>query len=297
MKLWIESEILTGTNNKLLVKGAIHVLTRLSQEGFEPGTALKDLDKSQKRILENEELLSFSEPEEAGAQLNYDKSEGKIFLWIGDDPVASGYDMEELLASYESGYDRKASTQRTTNETDISVSVNLDGTGKSNIKTGLNFFDHMLEQIARHGFVDLDLTCDGDLEVDEHHTIEDVAIALGETITKALGNKKGIERYAFVLPMDEAQATVALDLSGRPYLVFEGEFNREYVGDLPTEMVKHFFYSLAMNLKATLQIEFKGENDHHKIEAIFKGFARVLKTAVEKNPRIKNQIPSSKGAL
>lgn len=155
----------------------------------------------------------------------------------------------------------------------------------------------MLEQIARHGFVDLNLRCDGDLEVDEHHTIEDVAIALGECITSALGDKKGIERYAFVLPMDETQATVAMDLSGRPYLVFEGEFNREYVGDMPTEMVKHFFYSLAMHLKATLQIEFKGDNDHHKIEAIFKGFARVLKTAVEKNPRIKNMIPSSKGRL
>ena len=143
----------------------------------------------------------------------------------------------------------------------------------------------------------LAITCKGDLEVDEHHTIEDVAIALGDTILKALGDKKGIERYAFVLPMDESQATVALDLSGRPYLTFEGDFKREYVGDMPTEMVKHFFYSLAMHLKATLHIEVKGDNDHHKIEAIFKGFARVLKTAVEKNPRIKHMIPSSKGSL
>ncbi len=297
MKLWIESEILAGTNDKLLTKGAIHVLTLLTKDGFEIGTATDGFEKAQKRILDNEELISFKDAEKAQAQINYDKSEGKLFLWIADEPVASGYDLTELFESYESGNDRKASIQRTTNETDISINLNLDGTGKSNINTGLNFFDHMLEQIARHGFVDLDLSCDGDLKVDEHHTIEDVAIALGEAITKALGDKKGIERYAFVLPMDEAQATVALDLSGRPYLVFEGEFNREYVGDLPTEMVKHFFYSLAMNLKATLQIEFKGENDHHKIEAIFKGFARVLKTAVEKNPRIKNQIPSSKGAL
>lgn len=297
MKLWIESNILTDTNDKLLTKGAIHVLSLFKQDGFEIGTDPQSLSKSQKRILDNEELISFEEKEENTAQINYDKSEGKLFLWIGDDPVASGYDLNELYQSYETGSDRKASIQRTTNETDISINLNLDGTGKADIKTGLNFFDHMLDQIAKHGFVDLQLNCDGDLEVDEHHTIEDVAIALGEAITKALGDKKGIERYAFVLPMDEAQATVALDLSGRPYLVFEGEFNREYVGDLPTEMVKHFFYSLAMNLKATLQIEFKGENDHHKIEAIFKGFARVLKTAVEKNPRIKNQIPSSKGAL
>lgn len=215
----------------------------------------------------------------------------------GRNYLASGYDFFELLSSYQKGKERTASLSRTTNETDISISLNLDGTGKNEINTGLKFFDHMLEQIARHGFVDLNLRCDGDLEVDEHHTIEDVAIALGECITSALGDKKGIERYAFVLPMDETQATVAMDLSGRPYLVFEGEFNREYVGDMPTEMVKHFFYSLAMHLKATLQIEFKGDNDHHKIEAIFKGFARVLKTAVEKNPRIKNMIPSSKGRL
>ena len=155
----------------------------------------------------------------------------------------------------------------------------------------------MLEQIARHGFIDLHLSCDGDLEVDEHHTIEDVAIALGETITQALGNKKGIERYNFILPMDESQAMVALDLSGRPFLTFDCDFKREYVGDMPTEMVKHFFYSLAIHLQATLHIECKGDNDHHKIEAIFKGFARVLKSAIEKNPRIKNLIPSSKGSL
>jgi imidazoleglycerol-phosphate dehydratase/histidinol-phosphatase len=192
---------------------------------------------------------------------------------------------------------RKASIQRKTNETDIELTINLDGTGKADISTGLKFFDHMLDQIARHGLIDLTLKCEGDLEVDEHHTIEDVAIALGEAISNALGNKKGIERYGFVLPMDEAQATVAIDLSGRPYLVFEGEFKREYVGDLPTEMVKHFFYSLAMNLKATLHVSFVGENDHHKIEACFKGLARALKMAIEQNGRIKNLVPSSKGTL
>jgi len=192
---------------------------------------------------------------------------------------------------------RKAELQRSTKETDISISLNLHGTGKAEISTGLNFFDHMLEQIARHGLVDLRLTCDGDLEVDEHHTIEDVGIALGECISKALGNKKGIERYGFVLPMDETKAEISLDLSGRPYLVFEADFSREYVGDFPTEMTKHFFYSMAMNLKATLNINVQGENDHHKIEACFKGFARALKSAVEHNPRIINQIPSSKGSL
>ena len=297
MKLWIEVSLILSEEKKLLTKGAIAFLTALVTQGYKISLEKNELSKQQLRLLKYEDLLSDFDRKEADAIIEYDKSEGKFEFWIGEDIIASGYDINELSESFDQGPHRKASLQRKTNETDINISINLDGKGKSNIKTGLNFFDHMLDQIAKHGFVDLDLTCDGDLEVDEHHTIEDVAIALGETITNALGDKKGIERYAFVLPMDEAQATVALDLSGRPYLVFEGEFTREYVGDLPTEMVKHFFYSLAMNLKATLHIEFKGENDHHKIEAIFKGFARVLKTAVEKNPRIKNQIPSSKGAL
>lgn len=192
---------------------------------------------------------------------------------------------------------RISTINRNTNETKISIELNLDGTGKSRISTGLNFFDHMLEQIARHGLIDLDITCKGDLEIDEHHTIEDVAIALGSALTEAIGDKKGIDRYGFVLAMDEAKATVAIDLSGRPYLVFDGTFNREYVGDMPTEMVKHFFYSLAMNLKATLNISFEGENDHHKIEACFKGLARALKSAIEQNPRILTQVPSSKGLL
>ncbi|MFV1883774.1 MAG: imidazoleglycerol-phosphate dehydratase HisB [Balneola sp.] len=298
MKLWIEAtSLVTGDQKKVLEKGTIPFFTELSQDGYLISLDKSNLTKQQLRLLTHEELLSDLTRYEAQAIVEYDKSEGKFEFWVGEEVIASGYDLKELSESYKKGQKRTASIERKTNETDIRVSLNLDGTGQSSISTGLKFFDHMLEQISRHGLVDLDLTCDGDLEVDEHHTIEDVAIALGEAITHALGDKKGIERYAFILPMDEAQATVAMDLSGRPYLVFEGEFNREYVGDLPTEMVKHFFYSLAMNLKATLHIEFKGENDHHKIEAIFKGFARVLKTTVEKNPRIKNQIPSSKGAL
>lgn len=298
MKLWIEAaQLITGNKKKVLGKGIIRFLSELKEDGYLISVDESLFTKQQIRLLYHEELLAGFSPEEKKAIIEYDKSEGKFEFWVGEDVIASGYDLNELSKSYKKGMHRTATIERKTNETDVRISLNLDGTGTSKIKTGLNFFDHMLEQISRHGLVDLDLTCDGDLEVDEHHTIEDVAIALGEAITQALGNKKGIERYAFVLPMDEAQATVAIDLSGRPFLVFEGEFNREYVGDVPTEMIKHFFYSLAMNLKATLQIEFKGENDHHKIEAIFKGFARVLKTAVEKNPRIKNQIPSSKGAL
>jgi len=173
----------------------------------------------------------------------------------------------------------------------------LDGTGENHISTGLDFLDHMLQQIARHGLIDLSLQCRGDLEVDEHHTIEDVAIALGTAITKALGNKTGIDRYGFALPMDESKCTVLLDLSGRPYLVFEGDFKREAVGDLPTEMVEHFFYSLAMNLKATLHISVEGENDHHKIEACFKSFAHCLRAAISRSERNLNILPSTKDLL
>lgn len=193
--------------------------------------------------------------------------------------------------------DRKSNLKRTTKETDISVELNLDGTGKSEIDTGIGFFDHMLDQIAKHSLIDLDIHCKGDLKVDEHHTIEDVAILLGQTITKALGEKKGIERYGFVLPMDESRATIALDLSGRPFLIFEGTFKREYVGEFPTEMTEHFFYSLAMNLNATLHISVLGDNDHHKIEACFKGFARTLRQCIRRDEHDPNRIPSSKGVI
>ncbi len=251
------------------------------------------LSEQQNELLE-QEGISFTQKGEADLVVTV--SEDKLTL-VKEGEEALAAKEWEALVKYITREARKATLQRTTNETAISIDINLDGTGKADIKTGLNFFDHMLDQIARHGLIDLTLKCDGDLEVDEHHTIEDVAIALGEVVSKALGNKKGIERYGFVLPMDEAQATVALDLSGRPYLVFEGELNREYVGDMPAEMVKHFFYSLAMNLKATIHVSFSGENDHHKIEACFKGLARALKMAIEQNGRIKNLVPSSKGTL
>jgi imidazoleglycerol-phosphate dehydratase/histidinol-phosphatase len=177
------------------------------------------------------------------------------------------------------------------------VDLNIDGSGQTDIQTGLEFFDHMLDQIGRHGDIDLTLRCDGDLEVDEHHTIEDVAIVLGQAIAQGLGDKRGIERYGFVLPMDETRAMVAIDFSGRPYLVFEGSFNREYVGDFPMEMAEHFFYSLAMHLKATLHISIQGRNDHHKIEACFKGLAKAIRMAKQRNESNITRIPSSKGTL
>lgn len=191
---------------------------------------------------------------------------------------------------------RTASVQRKTNETDIAISLNLDGTGKSNIKTGLAFFDHMLDQIARHGQMDLDVLVKGDLEVDEHHTIEDTAIALGEAFSKALGNKLGIERYGFCLPMDDCLAQVAIDFGGRNWLVWEAEFKREMIGQMPTEMFFHFFKSFTDGAKANLNIKAEGTNEHHKIEAIFKAFAKAIKAAVKRDPE-KMILPSTKGTL
>lgn len=192
--------------------------------------------------------------------------------------------------------ERTASISRKTNETDIVITLNLDGTGKSNINTGISFFDHMLDQISRHGQMDLDIQVKGDLEVDEHHTIEDTAIALGEVFAKALGNKLGIERYGFCLPMDDCLAQVAIDFGGRNWLVWEAEFKREMIGQMPTEMFFHFFKSFTDGAKANLNIKAEGTNEHHKIEAIFKAFAKALKVAVKRDTE-KMILPSTKGMI
>lgn len=189
---------------------------------------------------------------------------------------------------------RTASTNRATKETNIIVEVNLDGSGKAAIHTGLNFLDHMLEQIARHGQVDLQISAKGDLHIDEHHTLEDTAITLGETFLKALGDKRGIERYGFCLPMDDCLAQVAIDFGGRPWLVWEAEFKREKIGDVPTEMFFHFFKSFSDAAKCNLNIKAEGTNEHHKIEAIFKAFAKAIKMATKKNG---DQLPSTKEML
>jgi imidazoleglycerol-phosphate dehydratase / histidinol-phosphatase len=190
---------------------------------------------------------------------------------------------------------RKATVIRKTNETNIEVTVNLDGNGKSILNTGLGFFDHMLEQIAKHGNMDLFVHVKGDLHIDEHHTIEDVAITLGETFLQALGSKKGIERYGFLLPMDDCLAQVGIDFGGRPWLVWNAAFTREKIGEMPTEMFMHFFKSFSDNAKCNLNIKAEGENEHHKIEAIFKAFAKAIKMAVSKTNNF--SIPSTKGTL
>lgn len=223
---------------------------------------------------------------------------GTNAVYLGDEPDSGA---ELVTKSWKDIYEhlsrrpRKAKVTRNTNETRIELEINLDGTGKSDISTGLGFFDHMLEQVARHGNVDLFIRTKGDLGVDEHHTIEDTAIALGSAVSQALGHKKGIERYGFLLPMDDALAQVALDFGGRAWLVWEAVFNRERIGDMPAEMFYHFFKSFSDAARCNLNIKVEGGNEHHKIEAVFKAFARSLKMAVKKSGSF--NIPSTKGVL
>lgn len=202
----------------------------------------------------------------------------------------------DRIAEFLFAGERTAIVQRTTKETDVFVKINLDGNGKTDIDTGLKFFDHMLEQIGRHAGCDLTIHVKGDLEVDEHHTIEDTALALGEALSKAIGNKRGIERYGFTLPMDDSLCSVALDFGGRPWLVYDVRFKREYVGDMPTEMVMHFFKSLSDAARMNLNIKAEGENEHHKIEGIFKALAKSIKMAVKRDI-YQYELPSTKGTL
>ena len=202
----------------------------------------------------------------------------------------------DQIAEFLFAGERKATVSRKTKETDINISINLDGNGKANISTGLGFFDHMLEQIAKHGGIDLDINVKGDLHVDEHHTIEDTAIALGEALYMALGNKRGLERYGYSLPMDDCLCSAVLDFGGRAWLVWDADFKREKIGEMPTEMFLHFFKSLSDAAKMNLNIKAEGENEHHKIEGIFKALARALKMAIKRDI-YKYELPSTKGML
>lgn len=211
-----------------------------------------------------------------------------------DDAVLSTKDWSEIYA-FLKGQPRLVTVERNTSETSINIELNLDGSGQSSISTGLNFFDHMLEQIARHGNLDLTINAKGDLEIDEHHTIEDVAITLGSAFKQALGSKKSIERYGFLLPMDDCLAQVAIDFGGRPWLVWEADFQREKVGDMPSEMFMHFFKSFSDSALCNLNIKAEGNNEHHKIESVFKAFAKAIKTAVSQTTNY--SIPSTKGVV
>lgn len=241
------------------------------------------------------------------------KNLGCKAIWIKNNPDLGGAeinnkpeDLEQVVALATTDWkevyeflkkeDRTVLHTRKTSETEITIELNLDGSGKASIHTGLGFFDHMLDQIARHGLIDLRIEAKGDLHIDEHHTIEDTGIALGEALAKALGDKRGIERYGFALPMDEAEAKVLIDFGGRNWIVWNTSFSREKVGDMPTEMFFHFFKSFSDAAKCNLNIECRGENEHHKIEAIFKAFAKAIKMAVKKDS-LKNYLPSTKGVL
>ncbi|HEY6502382.1 MAG TPA: bifunctional histidinol-phosphatase/imidazoleglycerol-phosphate dehydratase HisB [Chitinophagaceae bacterium] len=235
-------------------------------------------------------------------------------IWLNNDPSLGGGEIkdkaEELRQStvalettawsdiysfLKSGL-RKVTHERNTNETKISIELNADGNGKAVINTGLGFFNHMLEQIARHGKLDLSIMAKGDLHIDEHHTIEDTGIALGEAFAKALADKRGMQRYGFALPMDDAEAKALIDFGGRPWIVWNTEFKREKIGEMPTEMFFHFFKSFSDAAKCNLHIECRGDNEHHKIEAIFKAFAKAIRMAVKRDP-FDNYLPSTKGVL
>jgi imidazoleglycerol-phosphate dehydratase/histidinol-phosphatase len=295
MKIWIETSALAGKSNQMLWSGALFGLNYLRRFDHFYSFKVDDLSERLKNLLHNEQITSESfGKEEAGLRV---ESQDKNLQLVQEGAEPQLFDDWIELSEAVCFPHRTAQHRRATAETEIEIDINLDGTGEYSIETGLGFLDHMLQQIAKHGLIDLSLKCQGDLEVDEHHTIEDVAIALGTAISEALGTKTGISRYGFALPMDESAATVLLDLSGRPFLVFQGDFDREMVGDFPAEMAEHFFYSLAINLKATLHILVEGKNDHHKLEACFKGFARCLRAAVSRSERNLNILPSTKDIL
>jgi imidazoleglycerol-phosphate dehydratase/histidinol-phosphatase len=241
------------------------------------------------------------------------KNLGCKALWINNDPNLGGAEVKDARAELEKVIALETTSwaaiyeylklglrvvyhERNTNETKISIDLNLDGSGMATINTGIGFFDHMLEQIARHGKMDLSITTKGDLHIDEHHTIEDTGIALGEAFAVGLADKKGMERYGFALPMDEADAKVLIDFGGRNWLVWNATFSREKVGEMPTEMFFHFFKSFSDAAKCNLNIECRGENEHHKIEAIFKAFAKAIRMAIKRDP-LSNYLPSTKGVL
>lgn len=303
MKIYIHPTALNSEDRDLLPPVALTSLKRLQDIGYDLFTDLSSFSDSALALLKNEKIkIVDGNQEQADAVINRasdDNSTDETSLLLQNDlgVECQGRNWSELCERIMFPA-RKAELNRNTHETQITASILLDGSGESSIHTGLSFFDHMLDQIARHGLIDLTLKVEGDLEVDEHHTIEDTAIVLGTLIREAItDNKAGIQRYGFALPMDEARAMVAIDLSDRPFLRWEVDLKREYVGDFPTEMLEHFFYTLAMNVRATIHVSADGKNEHHVIESIFKGFAKSLRFAISRNERMKGILPSTKGMI
>jgi len=303
----VQEKILTGFRNEGVEFDAIHIDVSMPEDNLptrKPGTGMLSSYLNGKYDLENSWVIG---DRKTDIELARNMGTGGIILGgperqrelkkagLEDNcaHVAEGWaGIYEFLL----GRQRHAGVERKTSETCIQINLGLDGTGICDVSTGLGFFDHMLEQIARHGSLDLVVKVEGDLNVDEHHTIEDTGLALGEAFSMALGDRKGIERYGFVLPMDDSLAWIALDFGGRSWLVWDAEFSREKIGDMPTEMFEHFFKSFSDTAKCNLNIKATGKNEHHKAEAIFKGFARTLKQACHRDPWTE-QIPSTKGAL
>ena len=293
----VQNKILTTLKNEGIEFSEIIIDKTLPEENAptrKPGTALLTKYIEGDYDLQNSFVIG---DRDTDVQLAMNLGSKSILLSETIDPNATLTTTDwEVVYDYLASNNRTATIERKTKETKIRIDLNLDGKGEHTISTGLNFFDHMLAQLSQHSLCDLKIRVEGDLEVDEHHTIEDTAIALGEAFYKALGNKKQIERYGFILPMDDIIATVALDFSGRSWLQWKVKFNREYVGDMPTEMFYHFFKSFSDASKCNLYIKAKGDNEHHKIEGIFKALGRSIKQAVSKNS-LNPEIPSTKGII
>ncbi len=303
----VQNKVIQAMANEGITFAAIHIDKSLPYENKptrKPGTGMLTSYFSSAYDLKNSYVIGDRLTDIALA-----RNLGAKGILIGDKEVADQlpeFGLQDVcvlsactwpdIARLLSSGGRAATVQRKTKETDIVVTVTLEGQGKSKISTGLGFFDHMLDQLARHGLLDLEITTKGDLHIDEHHTIEDTALALGEAFSKALGDKRGIERYGFCLPMDDCLAQSAIDFGGRPWLVWEAEFKREKIGEMPTEMFYHFFKSFSDAAKCNLNIKAEGTNEHHKIESIFKAFAKSIKMAVRKDP-FSNSLPSTKGTL
>lgn len=292
----------TSNNNIVFEKAVISNLYRIQKLGYHLSLVIDDTSLNGSSIQQCIDILNgefqfeiINKPE---GITDYDYLIEKIddqFVIKTKKETKVCTDWNEI-SSYIKSSAREISHVRNTNETKIAIKMNLDGNGVYHVDTGLNFFNHMVEQLSKHSLIDLNLKVDGDLHIDEHHTIEDTAIALGEAIANALGNKRGIERYGFLLPMDDCLAQVAIDFGGRAWLVWDVQFKREYVGDVPTEMFYHFFKSFSDAAKCNLNIKAEGDNEHHKIESIFKAFAKAIKMAVAVNEN-SDVLPTTKGLL
>ena len=282
-------------------KGMITSVNKLFDKGFEPALYPNSIfsDPILQRLFDLESI-SFKHWEEYKSDDHYFVAAKKYknvkgsYILVG---AKYKYKSIDDAVKYILSKIRSANHLRDTNETKIKISLNLDGTGKYKNKTGIGFFDHMLDQLSKHSNIDMNISAKGDLHIDYHHTVEDVGITLGECLVKALGEKKGIKRFGFSLPMDDAFAQTAIDLSGRSYLNYKAKFTRSEVGDFPTELVEEFFRGLTLGMKANIFIKASGKNDHHIIESIFKSFAKTLNEAVRLDPRASNKLPSTKGKL